>query len=379
MIEKLKKEFYKGKTFLSYAIIKIFGHAFGFIVPLLIARYFAPEEFGTYSLSIMIVYFFTALLINASQKPFIVYANEELRDTGKIQKSFTARIILVSSSVIFYILLAFLFINPLTEFAAITKHQFLYLSLAFIGIGLNYLIDSIFLSLSKQLRSALFTLTVGIISVFGIVALNISNMLSLESVFFIYFAASVLASLLAVPWIEWKKLFPLMFDGEMLGKMFDYSKWMMLGGTAVYIIAWGDNLVLRYFVSLGDIGKYNLGYQIFKGTLILFGIIKMYFLPFLSKNSNNSEKIKQYLSKKRPILFLLGVAGIMVIFFEIEPFFNFVYGDRYTESIIVLRILLIASFFALYQAGNRVQHIILECNTEILCNVGFLSYYKENR
>jgi len=349
MIHRIKKEIREGKTFITFTLLRTLGQGFMFIVPLFIARLLSPEEFGIYSLSIMIVYFFTALLINSSQKPFIVYANQELSESGTIQKAFTIRVILLGSSVVLFSLLALLFINPLSQFASITTTQFLFLFAAYIGMGIRYLFGITFLALNKRIEHTWYGIIVGLISILYVVGVYYFSTLTLESIFLMFLVAPLLTIPFVSKWIDFKKLFPLNFDRQLFGKMFDYTKWTMVGGAAVYFISWGDNLVLRYFVPLEEIGLYNLGYQIFKGVLVLAGVIWMYFLPFISQHLGETKKIQKYLYSKRPKIFFLGVISIVAIFFIVPYFFEAFYGDAYKESVNIIRVLLIAMIFVLHR------------------------------
>jgi O-antigen/teichoic acid export membrane protein len=132
--------------------------------------------------------------------------------------------------------------------------------------------------------------------------------------------------------------------------MFDFTKWAMLGASALYFINWGDNLVLRYFVSMGDIGDYNLGYQVFKGIATLTYIVNAYFLPFVSQHIEDAAKMKSYLFNKRPRIFILGFAAIGLLFVLAPHLFSFFYGDIYRHSVVVLRILLVGSVLILYSS-----------------------------
>lgn len=350
MITSTIKNLKYGKNFLTFAFLKILGQGFMFLVPLLVARFLAPEAFGAYALSIMIVYFFTALLIGSSQTPFIVYASEELQKSNKINKTLTIRLVILAFSIGFFALLSLIFINPLSQFAAITKTQFMFLFFAYIGMGIRYFFETIFLGLNKKLQHAFYGIINGVISVALILVLYFYFTLNLQNIFLVLFIAPLTAALIMLPKLERSKLLPLSFDKELFGKMFDYIKWTMMGGTAIYFISWGDNLVLRYFVSLSDIGVYNLGYQIFKGVIILIGINRMYFLPFLSHNVNNTLKIRDYLYNKRYKIFALGAVALAGFMLILPTVFNAIYGNEYKDAIPVIMTLLIASFFVLYRS-----------------------------
>lgn len=197
---------------------------------------------------------------------------------------------------------------------------------------------------------ALFGLMAGIMSALYIVLAYFLSALTLETVFLMFFVAPLLAVPFFIKQLDVSKIFPLALDKELLKKMFHYTQWVMLGGTAVYFISWGDNLVLRYFVSIEEVGIYNLGYQVFKGGIMLIGSIKLYFLPFVAEHIGNQQKIHHYLYRKRPKIMLLGTLCLVALFFVIPYIFMAIFGESYWESIPVIQILLIALVFKLYQS-----------------------------
>ena len=348
MIDKFKKELNQSKTFFSFSFLKIFGQGIAFILPLAIAKILSPEGFGSYSLSMMIVFFFTSAFIASSQTPFIVYANEELKKTKKINKSFSVQLLFLYTSIIFFIILTFVFSNHITNFANISNLQLAFLFLAYLGIGLNSVIENLFLALNKRINHSLYSLAIGIVNVVLLLFFYFQNNLNLNTVFLIYFLSSIISALLFLHKIDITILFPFVFDKKLFREMFQWTKWQIMGLTAVYFINWGDNLVLRYFVSMEEIGIYNLGYQIFKGLISLTFILNSYFLPFISQNIDNKERMRNYLYVKRPKIMLAGVFCIILLYFIIPKSFNLIYGDIYTESVTILKILLIGNIIVLY-------------------------------
>jgi len=174
------------------------------------------------------------------------------------------------------------------------------------------------------------------------------DLINIRTVFLVYPASTIVLAAVVLPGVDFRQLLPLQFKRERLQEMFDFTKWMMLGGTAVYFINWGDNLVLRLYVSLAAIGQYNLGYQVFKGIVTLIYTIGRYFLPFVAEHIENKDKMRAYLFNKRFKLMLLGVSCIAFVFFIIPYMFSAIYGETYRQSVSVVRILMIASVLVLY-------------------------------
>jgi O-antigen/teichoic acid export membrane protein len=122
----------------------------------------------------------------------------------------------------------------------------------------------------------------------------------------------------------------------------------MLGGTAVYFLNWGDNIILRNFSTMQDIGVYNLGYQFFKGMIMFFSIIAGYFLPFISQNIDDKIKINNYLGNKRIKLFSAGILFAGCLYLFMPHFVALFYKGQYQDSVLIFRILLIGAVCSLF-------------------------------
>jgi O-antigen/teichoic acid export membrane protein len=130
--------------------------------------------------------------------------------------------------------------------------------------------------------------------------------------------------------------------------MFDYTKWQIFGAASLYLINWGDNLVLKYYVLIAEIGVYNLAYQIFKGLMGFLLIINSYFLPTISQKIGDLKALTKYLFSVRPKIVVIGlllVAGFLVVF---PTVFNVVYSKDYHEAVLVLQVLSIGIALELY-------------------------------
>jgi O-antigen/teichoic acid export membrane protein len=172
--------------------------------------------------------------------------------------------------------------------------------------------------------------------------------ITLERVFPIFFIAPLIAGCLLISKTEYQKLLPPSYNKDSFHKLVNYTRWMALGGTAVYLLNWGDNIVLRKFSTMEEIGVYNLGYQFFKGMIMIFNIIKIYFLPFISQHIDNKNKIKNYLVVKRTRIFLTGTLGSLCLFLAVPYFIDLAYKGQYQDAILVFRILLIGAICSLF-------------------------------
>ena len=209
------------------------------------------------------------------------------------------------------------------------------------------------MAMGQRIKNSLSQLVFGGSTLFLVFVLCWTDLLNVRTVFAVYLVSALVLVLVSVKIIDFSQLLPFRVDRRLFKDMLNFTKWVMLGSTAVYFINWGHNLVLRLFESLGivsmaDIGGYNLGYQIFKGVVMLTFIIASYFLPFVSAHVEDRAKMRDYLYRKRPKILILGLVLIGTFFVVVPYAFKLAYHDVYQASITVLRILLIGSAAILF-------------------------------
>jgi len=349
MWQKVRQELVQGKTLLQFGLLKGVGQALGMFAPLVVAKFFSSAElFGSYSLAKMVAFFFCTLLISSSQTPFIVFANQEKAKTGKINKSFSVQCSFLFLSLCLFVAIAMLFDGQITAFANINRLDLVYVFLAFVGLAFKSFLCNLFLAMDQRVKNAMAELVYGVLSVSLVFVLYFAGAINLRAVLLIYPLASLFLALVFAPTVDFGQLLPLRLDKTHLKGMFDFTKWVMLGATAVYFINWGDLLVLRLYRPMADIGTYNLAYQIFKGLVTVTFIVDAYFLPFISQHVRDTNKMKKYLYSKRPKIVLLGIAIVGLIFALAPYILTLVYGETYRGSATILRVLLIALAVILY-------------------------------
>jgi O-antigen/teichoic acid export membrane protein len=345
IIKKLKS----GKMLINYAFLKISSQGFLFLLSLILAKVLSPDRFGAYSLSLMIIYFFSALFMRSSQDPSIVMATDELRQHSKINKIFTIRIIMLIQAIILFYLITRVFFQPLLHFSSLDETGFIFLFFAYSGLCVRNFFEGTFLALNHRMAEATYDALTNIISFIWLFVIYYFFTINIENIFVMFFISPLIAGLILIKQIDTKKILPLNFDPILFRQMFGYTKWTIIGSVSLYFVNWVDTFVLRIFVSLDQIGIYYLGYQIFKGILILISIARVYYLPFISEHIKDEKKMKNYLTNKRWIMMAAGTIGLCLIYIALPRIFNILYADTYQESATVTRILLVGAIFSLYQ------------------------------
>jgi O-antigen/teichoic acid export membrane protein len=344
-IVKLLKD---GRFFLKFSILKIIGQFLEMLIPLGLAMVIAPDIFGVYSLGKMVIFLFASVFIYSTLGPFVIFSNQEIIKSGKINKSFSAVLILITVSFTLFFIITAVFNNSMTSFIKISGQELWYLCLAFIGISIKYFLGNIFLAENKRARNSQLDLIFGIVSLFLVFILYVAHNINIGTLFFVYFLSSLVSLVLFLRYVNFNILFPFVFDKEYFVRIFNFTKWQIFGATALYLINWGDNFILRYFVTIDEIGVYNLGYQIFKGISGIILIIHSYYLPVVSQKINDLREIRIYLFDKRPKIVMGGLIILMLLFI-VSPFiFRIFYSESYQGAAVVTKILIIAAALELY-------------------------------
>lgn len=345
MLSKLKQQLALGKNLIIFTTLRGVG---GMLFPLLVAKFFSEDLLGSYGLARMIIFFVATLTISSAQTPFIVHANEERDKTGKINKSFSVQCIFLVISLFLFFFIVTLFAGPVSAFAKIAKSDLVFVTLAFIGFVGQLFLCNLFMALGQRTKSAFIGVVYNFLTVLFVIAFWFFDNINLRSVFLTYFLSSVLLVLFFVGTLDFKVLLPLYFDSGYFKKMLHFTFWVILGSTSIYFINWGNNIVLRIFVSIKEIGIYLFAFTIYKGLTFSVSAIGQYFLPFISRNINDKDKLRNYLAVKRPKIIAVGLAGLVLVFFFFPYMRQLIYGDKFSLADPIVRCLLLGNVINLY-------------------------------
>jgi len=388
MIDKIKNELKQSGNFLNFMGIKIIGEIFTFIIPLFIAILLKPEIFGSFSLFKMIIFFGTAVFIGPIVSPFIIESNKEYSKTKKSNKTFTSVLIYTLSSIFLFLIIYLFFGKEMIHFTGLDYQIYKYVFiLAFLGLTIKSFFASLFLSQDKRIFHVIIEFiypTINLIYIYLLYQLHIFN---LHNIFLGYFLSGVFIFIISVFLIDYKRIFPLSYSKENFREIIRFGSWVVLGYVSSYLINWGDNLVLKSFVPLSEIGIYNLAYQIFKGGIMISFMINTYYTPFVSKNVENKQAINEYLYIKRPKILKFIFGGIIFAEIFVGFFIRFFFDSSYYPTINILRVLLpsiliafdLAFYFPIFNSIGKYKinqlFIMLQISLNIFFDIIFITYF----
>jgi O-antigen/teichoic acid export membrane protein len=360
-IKEIRKKTKQYEKFLLFYIVSLIGESIFYIIPLVIAKFTNPEFLGSVSVIQMITMLAITIFLTTSQTPIIVFANKK---TSKRNQIFSIQLLTLSIALIAS-LIFLIFSKQLINYASIDGLKIGAVISFYISLVLKSFFSNYLFSLNKKQLASIFTAINGVIILITILLINKTNSFNINNFLYTYLVATIISMLFFVKQLFRKDLLPIKFEKKVFTEILKWSVWQFFGLLSSYLINWGDNLILKIFVPIEEIGIYNLSYQFFKGLIGASFLINSYFLPFLSKNINNNNKVKRYFYEKRiKILFLTTLLTILIYIFT-PLFIKIFYGERYLESIKILRILLIGFFFAFagvfylpfFNSSNNYQHV----------------------
>lgn len=343
MIKEIFKKIYNKQAFL-YSFFKLISEFSYFLIPLILAKILNPEGFASFSLSLMVILFFISLFINSYQTPFIIHLTKSQTVKKRNIQITTQFIFFILSSLIF-IVFYFVLFGFIKTFASITTKETLSLIYLYFGYGIRIQLGNYLMGIGERKTSGIYSILNGFFIICGIIYLILNNNLSLQNIFLIY----LLSPLIAIVFF-YKKFnikFKWEYDYKNIKNYLCFLKWQIIGLIAIYLVNWGDNFVLRYFVETKDIGVYNLAYQIFKAGITAIYFINDYLLVSFGRNIKNKKVVNSILEKRKNI-FYLSIFCIFISMIILPGLIRFFYGAPYSKAIVILEILLPSLIFMVH-------------------------------
>jgi len=155
MFNLIKRQLSLAKNLLTFTSLRLVAQAVGAVLPLLIAKFFTESLFGSFSLAKMAVFFVTTLTMGATQRPFVVYANEERTQTGKINKSFSIQLVFLFCGILISGLALLIFHNPVARFAGIEAADLVFVFMGLLGFVGKFFFCNVLMGLGKRVHNGI--------------------------------------------------------------------------------------------------------------------------------------------------------------------------------------------------------------------------------
>jgi O-antigen/teichoic acid export membrane protein len=375
----IKKIYESNKKFFSYSLIGILSQALTAIPPFVIALQLSTSEYGSYSLSKMIMLFFVALLFTSSKTPFIINAQKEYSKSSKISKTFALQGIIYILSILLVLVSQFFLYDYFLSFAEITNQTNILITIALLIIVTRSLVGAIFLATERKQKSILVDFTYNLALNALILFLFSRELLTIDNIFISYIISGLVSLLIFIPQIQFRNIFPIskIKDNKIIKDYLIFTGWQIFGFIGIYLSNSGDNLVLKQYVSLDTIGIYNFIYGIYLAALSIGTLVTNYFTPEVTKHIGDIEYLKRYSSQKRSVLTLVFALCCGIVLAILPTALNLAYQDKYSSGVAPLYILVpttVLYFYTLFlvpvlNTHNKYKFIQINNIIQVLINL----------
>ena len=121
------------------------------------------------------------------------------------------------------------------------------------------------------------------------------------------------------------------WDGEIVRELFGFGKWILLGTAASYAVNNADKMILGAFISLEELGIYNIGLMLAMLAFKICGALKTKLLMpiYRMRPMQGNEANRRKTFAMRRLISGAGIAAMAVLAFVGIPLVDFLYDERY--------------------------------------------------
>jgi O-antigen/teichoic acid export membrane protein len=352
------------KSSLIVFIGVLLSKVFMYLYRVIIARYFGPEVYGLFSISLMILTIFvvTSLLgLSEGLLRFIpIYRGK--KEKNKISGLFKIVFsITLLSSLFFSFMLYFssswisntIFHNPdLITYLKISAFIIPFLALSNICLSAIRAFEKI------SAYSFILNIFQNILKLISIIILILLGLKS-SSIMLSYMLGTV--SMFIFAYLFCKHKIPELFIGKkilnsekkkMISSVFAYSLPLMFSGVIAIIYYWIDSFVIGAvrFNGILEVGIYNAAVPIALLLSIIPELFMQMFYPLITNKyaKGNNKVIKELSKQVAKWIFIITLPIFIIIFLFPGAVINIFFGSKFLSAELVLKILALGSFISIF-------------------------------
>lgn len=355
------------KHFVKYLSSDFFCKVLGFISLPVYTSFLTPSEYGVYALIISYVAILIVLMpLNSHSSISRFYYEPSINKNVYLNTSITLSLLIF----FLFIILSYLFgVFNLSSLIGINIQ--LYYKSILLVVFFKIIFDIYQQTLIPQQKSSEYTL----LNIFRAYSTFIFNFLLLK--FYDLSALSLIYGILICEIICFiyivYKLVPrynFKINKEAFHYIFNYSFFLLPYVLSLVAITQIDNIMIASFLTTADVGIYNVAYVLSVIPLIFFTQFSKAWSPKYFSAMNEGKSYLLNFDVKF-VLFLIALLVFSISLYS-DIIILLLAGVKYKESINILSMLCISSFFAVsWQILSRV--FLYEKNTKWISIVGFTS------
>jgi len=320
----------------------------GFLIGVWVARYLGPEKFGLFSYALAFVSIFQGIAKLGLDGIVVrdLVQEPEKRDVY-LGTSFWLK--LIGGVITFLIIAIILFIQSIFTSNFFTETNIYILIIAFGIIFQSFEVIDFYYQATVQAKY---------ISIRRIVQLILSSIIkiflvltSADLIWFVLVSLFDIISLSIMGWLIYRSQglpnFVRYFDIE-IGKKLLRDSWpLLLSSVAVMIQARIDQIMLKQFIGLRELGNYVVALNIIEALGFVPMILHQSLLPAIVEAKKKSKDIyyNRILNYYR-LMFSLFLIIFIILFFYGDVIVRFLYGSKYIIASQIISIMAFRNFFA---------------------------------
>ena len=346
-----------------YGISTMLGRFLNFLLVPFFTNVFLPAEYGVVNILYSYIAIFNIIFIYGMDSAFLKYA--AFKDIGDDKENFSTPYISVFTTSVIFVLLIFLFKNPISIFLEISndKIYLIILSALILFFDANVVIP--FLKLRLERKAKLFSL-LKVANILINIGLNVYLILKLkwgiEAIFVSNLAASVLTLIFILPIIV--KNFRLTFHKELFKRLLKFGLPYLPAGIGVMLVQVIDVPILQKLTDLKTVGIYKASYRLGIFMMLFVNMFQFAWQPFFLNNAKE-ENAKELFSKVLTYFTIVGSILLIILSLFISDIVKIkiagfsIIGHDYWSGLYIVPVILLAYLFnglyVVFSAGIYIE------------------------
>ncbi|MCB9059591.1 MAG: oligosaccharide flippase family protein [Calditrichae bacterium] len=380
-MKEIKKSFWDFVTISGSTLLSI---------PLMIvsesiqARYLGPDNYGKVALFIGAISLFYLFGMSWLKNTIMRFGKEEFINENHIRKTTGSFLLINGSCFVFIAIIQYAFKTPVLDFLEIKNPDAVWIILIglVLAAGKEFTFEALKVVRQIKIQQLLFRLASKIFIVIGILFLAfILFDVRVEYVILVFLGTDALIILIGFIYIKKSYIFPLSYNSELIKKMVNYAFPLLFTSWSGYVVNWIDVYVIKYFMTLSDVGVYQAAYKIMSTLKSFWGAgLVTISTPIIMvfKTKNRSEKITEfYLRRLTPQISFFSMLIVAFVILFSDYILLFIYGEEFIASITPFKILVASinisaisySILAIVTSFDMTKHMLLIGITTGLLNI----------
>lgn len=360
MKEKLKE---LTKDTAIYGISTMLGRFLNFLLVPLYTNVFSTEEFGIQNILYAYIGIFNILFIYGMDSAYLKYA--AIKEIGDDKDNFSTPYISVFTTSVFFLLIFFLFRNPIASFVEISegRSNLIVLSALIMFFDANAVIPFLKLRLERKAKLFSFLKVINILINIGLnVYLILVRKWGIEAIFVSNLAASVLTFIFIQPTIV--KNFKFTFHNTLFKKLLKFGLPYLPAGFAMMIVQAIDGPILQKLTDNNTVGIYRASYRLGIFMMLFVNMFQFAWQPFFLNNAKE-KNAKEMFSRVLTYFTIVGSSLLVIFSLFIDDIAKFKFGavsligENFWSGLYIVPVILLGYLFnglyVVFSAGIYIE------------------------